>query len=379
MNLEAAVSKITHAERTGDWMALRDAIDVAGDVLRTTMVTDPAMDPLAAKLVAHSEHRKWEVRKAVAHAVQHFRHDAAEAILARLATDSNAYVRDTAQRSRGRRAEAAHSGLLGQQHADLVQKGLTDLEAVHGPRARAAAIRVGKQYTELLMREAYHEVVRVISAQDLALSNLEAALTRDGAVDRDAALAHTRRARERGKHLFAMFRSMREFATAPADAAVTDDVLGMVGEAVELVEDALRKDRPALAKRFVARVSIGKDIAVASHRHRLVQALRNIIQNAAESYDAMPDARAVVTIAATKASGVVTLTIADEGCGMSEEAQREAFLLFATSKTYGTGIGLALVQSVIEGEHQGRVTLASKEGEGTTVTVVLPIERTGKR
>jgi signal transduction histidine kinase len=376
---ETDLPKLRDADKAGDWMTLRDAIDRAGDALKHTNPTDASLAPLAEKLSGYSEHTKWQVRKAVAHAAQNLRHEASDTILARLASDTHAYVRDAAQRSRARRAEAAQSGLLEQQHADLMQKRLAELEAAHGPAARAAALRVGKQYTELLMREAYHEVVRVLSAQDLALTNLETVIGR-AAFDRDAALAHVKRAKDRRKHLGDLFQSLREFATAPSEAMQREDVHGIVAEAVELVADGLRRERPLLAERFTPRVAIDRSVAVTAHRHRLVQAIRNLVQNAVESYDMTDAGPAVVTISAKKSASTVTLVIADEGCGMAAEAVADAFQLFATSKSYGTGVGLALVQSVVESEHEGSVRLVSSKGSGTTVTVVLPIEqRRGKR
>ena len=331
MVTETDLPKLRDADKAGDWMALRDAIDRAGDALKHTNPTDASLAPLAERLSGYSEHTKWQVRKAVAHAAQNLRHEASDTILARLASDTNAYVRDAAQRSRARRAEAAQSGLLEQQHADLMQKRLAELEAAHGPKARAAALRVGKQYTELLMREAYHEVVRVLAAQDLALTNLETVIGR-AVFERDAALAHVKRAKDRRKHLGDLFQSLREFATAPSEAMQREDVHGIVTEAVELVADGLRRERPSLAERFTARLSIDRSIAVTAHRHRLVQALRNLVQNAVESYDATDRGPATVTITAKKSAGTVTLVIADEGCGMAAEAVKDAASFAASSR-----------------------------------------------
>ena len=47
---------------------------------------------------------------------------------------------------------------------------------------------------------------------------------------------------------------------------------------------------------------------------------------------------------------------------MSEEAQRDALTLFATSKPNGTGFGLPLAVKIVESEHGGRLTLESNEG-----------------
>jgi signal transduction histidine kinase len=57
---------------------------------------------------------------------------------------------------------------------------------------------------------------------------------------------------------------------------------------------------------------------------------------------------------------------------MSEEAQRDALTLFATSKPNGTGFGLPLAVKIIESEHGGRLTLESVKGRGTLVRITVP-------
>ena len=60
---------------------------------------------------------------------------------------------------------------------------------------------------------------------------------------------------------------------------------------------------------------------------------------------------------------------------MTEETRRDAFLPFATSKDGHTGFGLSFTQKIIERECRGNIRIESKDGEGTTVTVSLPIEQ----
>jgi signal transduction histidine kinase len=67
-----------------------------------------------------------------------------------------------------------------------------------------------------------------------------------------------------------------------------------------------------------------------------------------------------------------TLQIADEGKGMTEEELARAFDPFYTTKENGTGLGLAVTYGIVEG-HGGSITLASTPGEGTTVSINLPL------
>ncbi|MBX3344097.1 MAG: hypothetical protein KIT49_02515 [Nitrospira sp.] len=70
---------------------------------------------------------------------------------------------------------------------------------------------------------------------------------------------------------------------------------------------------------------------------------------------------------------VVTLVVADSGCGMPRENLERAFQPFFTTKAIGkgTGLGLFLSREAVVA-HGGQLTLESELGTGTTVTVVLP-------
>ncbi len=75
----------------------------------------------------------------------------------------------------------------------------------------------------------------------------------------------------------------------------------------------------------------------------------------------------------------VTLTVSDEGTGMSEEEKRRIFEPFYTKKVMGrsgTGLGMAVVWGTVK-DHSGYIDIQSAEGEGTTITLYFPA--TGQR
>jgi signal transduction histidine kinase len=74
------------------------------------------------------------------------------------------------------------------------------------------------------------------------------------------------------------------------------------------------------------------------------------------------------------------LTCTDTGAGMSEETRERLFEPFYTTKPagHGTGIGLATVHTIVTGA-QGAIEVSSTVGQGTTFTVLLPIERRRQR
>jgi signal transduction histidine kinase len=101
---------------------------------------------------------------------------------------------------------------------------------------------------------------------------------------------------------------------------------------------------------------------------QIKQVLINLTKNAVE---AMPDGGRLV-ISSCLENEHVMVSIADSGIGMSPEATRKMFDPFFTTKKRGTGLGLAVSCKIME-DHEGEISVQSKEGKGTTVTVLLPI------
>jgi PAS domain S-box-containing protein len=109
------------------------------------------------------------------------------------------------------------------------------------------------------------------------------------------------------------------------------------------------------------------------------QAFHNIIINAAQ---AMPGGGTLTVIAedvtldagnklALSAGSYVKVTFADEGCGMSEAVQRKIFDPYYTTKSGGTGLGLASTYSIVT-KHGGQIRVGSVVGSGTVFTCYLP-------
>jgi signal transduction histidine kinase len=69
----------------------------------------------------------------------------------------------------------------------------------------------------------------------------------------------------------------------------------------------------------------------------------------------------------------LVIAIHDTGSGIPRNQFRKIFLPFFTTKDKGIGMGLALTHKIISA-HGGRVEVESREGSGTTFTIILPKE-----
>ena len=96
----------------------------------------------------------------------------------------------------------------------------------------------------------------------------------------------------------------------------------------------------------------------------------NLLLNAG---GAMPDGGTLIVRTAMTEDGRIRIDFSDTGCGIPEENIEKIFEPFYTTKERGTGLGLAITRQIIE-MHHGEISLVSQPGQGTIVTVILPIE-----
>jgi signal transduction histidine kinase len=84
-----------------------------------------------------------------------------------------------------------------------------------------------------------------------------------------------------------------------------------------------------------------------------------------------------LTVTTQVSSGRLEIRISDTGCGISEEVMSRVFEPLFSTKSFGIGLGLSIVKSIME-QHDGNVEINSQAGEGTTVTLWLPTSNSQK-
>ena len=102
---------------------------------------------------------------------------------------------------------------------------------------------------------------------------------------------------------------------------------------------------------------------------RLKQGFINLIKNSIESKD---KDFLIIDIKIKKLKKHYKIYITDNGRGMNSEVLNRIGEPFYSTKQTGTGIGMAYVKKIIE-LHKGKISYKSKEKEGTTVIVTLPL------
>jgi len=115
---------------------------------------------------------------------------------------------------------------------------------------------------------------------------------------------------------------------------------------------------------------------IQADRHRLMQVFSNLLSNAAK----FSRKGSTVDIAVYKKGEIARFEIIDQGCGIPQEFHPHVFEKFAqydasdTRSAGGTGLGLSITRAIVE-RHAGEIRFNSREGEGTTFYIELPLSQ----
>ena len=135
-----------------------------------------------------------------------------------------------------------------------------------------------------------------------------------------------------------------------------------------IINDVLELVRPQLAANKVElRLSLSQQIYVLVDESSIRGALMNLILNGIE---AMPQG-GFLSITAEQSADTVRLEITDTGRGVGEEEAKKIFEPFYTTKAQGLGLGMPYAKRIID-QHGGTISINSRPGDGTTITIALP-------
>jgi two-component system sensor histidine kinase PilS (NtrC family) len=151
----------------------------------------------------------------------------------------------------------------------------------------------------------------------------------------------------------------------PQEKRATEfDIVASLSETLDLLANSaeLRKDHE------IRREINPPSFTILGDSDQIRQVFWNISLNAIR---AMPSG-GTLTVRAELADATYRIIFADSGRGMSEGDQRRLFQPFRTSFPSGTGLGMAISYRIVQ-EHGGKIDVQSRVGEGTSITVSLPL------
>jgi two-component system OmpR family sensor kinase len=234
---------------------------------------------------------------------------------------------------------------------------------------RAAVAGAAEERLRFLLR-LDHELKNPLTAIRAGLANIEQAgdMAAEGTTT-GAALASVAAQANRISRLLGDLRKLGDLETQAIEAAPVDlpSLLDEVSEAIGAI--------PAAGERVI-QVNVPRAPwplpLIEGDRDLLFIALQNLVANAVK-FSAPGD---TVEVRASEDGSWVLLEVADTGTGIPEDEIGEVWQELARGRAArslpGTGIGLALVR-VIATRHGGQVAIRSRDGQGTVVSIRLPV------
>jgi signal transduction histidine kinase len=141
------------------------------------------------------------------------------------------------------------------------------------------------------------------------------------------------------------------------------DLREVIGEVLMLAADELSTRNVTLVSRMPEQALLANADA-----DLLKQAALNVIQNGAQ---AMPEG-GKLEVVLEEDHGMALLRITDEGTGIAEEIREKIFDLYFTTRSAGSGIGLAMTYRILQ-LHHGSVEVQSNETQGTEFLLRIPL------
>lgn len=140
--------------------------------------------------------------------------------------------------------------------------------------------------------------------------------------------------------------------------------------------DIMEKAVELYTKDEVVKVTIDRQeqglVALCDHS-QLLRVFTNLLENAKQAIPA--DRQGLIHVSVTRDENDILISVADNGTGIDEETAKKIFQPYFTTKTSGTGLGLAMTRKIIE-FWKGHIWFETVEGEGTTFFIRLPLVTT---
>ena len=140
-------------------------------------------------------------------------------------------------------------------------------------------------------------------------------------------------------------------------------------EQLDLVE-TVRLALDIFNEPYISFVTNSDCILLMFDRTQMIRVITNLVKNAIQSIPENQDKKKIEVILEENLEEV-TLSVTDNGHGISEKNKPRVFEPKFTTKTSGMGLGLPMVKNIIE-TYKGAITFKSSEEEGTTFNLVFP-------
>ncbi len=245
--------------------------------------------------------------------------------------------------------------------SDLVEEYNKMVDKLEGSVAALAKTEREGAWREMA-RQVAHEIKNPLTPMKLSIQYLQKAIHNNAPNVKELSANVAQTLIEQIDHLSRIASEFSQFANIGNAKNEVFDVNAMVSSLVSLhdVQERVHIDwKPS-----------EEPVMVEADKTQINRLFTNLLQNALE---AIPEERTgQVNVKGIKENGNITFSITDTGTGIPASLIKNIFTPNFTTKTSGTGLGLAMCKGIVE-QAKGKIWFETREGEGTTFHVALPV------
>ena len=174
---------------------------------------------------------------------------------------------------------------------------------------------------------------------------------------------------------------MSDVITAVKGQAVTlstdNDISFSVEELLKRVNILMKHELKNAIIYLNIKMLTDENIIIHGDVNSLVQVINNMISNSIQAYEGKPEQNIDLIVETDPPHHHLIISIKDYGSGIPKNVKNKLFKEMVTTKgKNGTGLGLYMSYSTIRAHFNGNLTVTSEEGNGTTFSIILPLEKT---
>ncbi len=215
-----------------------------------------------------------------------------------------------------------------------------------------------------MARQVAHEIKNPLTPMKLSIQYLQKAIDNNAPNVKELSSNVAKTLIEQIEHLSKIAAEFSQFANIGTSQNEIFDLHDLLGSLVSL--------HGAQENADLSWNPVHSEVILNADKTQINRLFTNLLQNAVE---AIPlEKKGLILISEEMNNGQVVVKVQDNGSGIPKEMQSKIFSPNFTTKSSGTGLGLAMCKSIIE-QAKGDIWFETAEGSGTTFFVALPIEK----
>jgi nitrogen fixation/metabolism regulation signal transduction histidine kinase len=156
------------------------------------------------------------------------------------------------------------------------------------------------------------------------------------------------------------------FAQMPPPNEIKLDLIELIKNVIDVFQET--------TNRAITLRSPDKQLNIQADKVQIIRVFNNLLNNAFQARSPERKFSVQITIEETN-KGRINIFVSDNGVGIPLQEQKKIFTPHFTTKSSGSGLGLAMVKQIVE-NHNGSISFESEPKKSTTFKISLPINRT---